>query len=45
MLTKGEEYVDKGQEYFEERYREGAKFHLAKRAEAMGMKLVDGDAA
>lgn len=45
MLTKGEEYVDKGQEYFEERYRERTKFHLAKRAEAMGMKLVDADAA
>lgn len=41
MLTKGEEYVDKGQDYFEERRLERAKFHLAKRAEAMGMKLID----
>lgn len=44
MLTKGEEYVDKGQAYFEERYLERARFHLAKRAEAMGMKLVDAHA-
>lgn len=40
MLTKGEEYVDKGQDYFEERYRERVVWHLNKRAEAMGMKLV-----
>ena len=40
MLTKGEEYVDKGQDYFEERYRERVLWHLNKRAETMGMKLV-----
>lgn len=40
MLTKGEEYVDRGQEYYEERYQERVMHHLAKRAEKMGMKLV-----
>lgn len=40
MLTKGEQYTDQGQDYFEERYRERVLHHLAKRAEKMGMKLV-----
>ena len=40
MLTKGEEYTDQGQEYYEERYRERVLRHLAQRAEKMGMKLV-----
>jgi transposase len=43
MLTKGEEYTDQGQDYFEERYRERVIHHLAKRAETMGMKLVPSD--
>jgi transposase len=40
MLSKGEEYTDQGQEYFEERYRERVLRHLANRAEKLGMKLV-----
>ena len=40
MLTKGEEYTDQGQDYYEERYRERALRQLAQRAEKMGMKLV-----
>ena len=40
MLTKGEEYTDQGQEYYEERYRERVLHHLAQKAEKMGMKLV-----
>jgi len=40
MLTKGEEYTDKGQEYYEERYRQRVMHHLAKRAEKLGMHLV-----
>lgn len=40
MLTKGEEYTDQGQDYYEERYRERVLHHLAKRAEKMGMKLI-----
>ena len=40
MLTKGEEYTDQGQEYYEERYRQRVLHHLQQRAEKMGMKLV-----
>ena len=40
MLTKGEEYTDQGQDYFEERYRERVLRQLTIRAEKMGMKLV-----
>ena len=40
MLTKGEEYTDQGQDYYEERYRERVLRQLAKRATKMGMKLV-----
>jgi transposase len=40
MLTKGEEYTDQGQDYYEERYRQRVVWHLSKRAEKLGMKLV-----
>jgi transposase len=40
MLTKGEEYTDQGQDYYEERYRERVLRQLSKRAEKLGMKLV-----
>jgi hypothetical protein len=40
MLTKGQEYTDQGQEYYEERYRQRVLWQLARRAEKMGMKLV-----
>lgn len=40
MLTKGEEYTDQGQDYFEQRYRERVLRQLSIRAEKMGMKLV-----
>ena len=40
MLTKGEEYTDKGQDYYEERYRERVLWQLTHRAKKMGMKLV-----
>ncbi|MES2264728.1 MAG: IS110 family transposase [Pseudomonadota bacterium] len=43
MLTKGEEYTDRGQDYYEERYRQSVLRNLTKRAENMGMKLVAGD--
>ena len=33
MLTKGTEYTDQGQDYYEERYRQRVMHHLAKRAE------------
>ena len=40
LLTKGEQYADQGQNYYEERYRERVLHQLAKRAEQLGMKLV-----
>lgn len=40
MLTKGEEYTDQGQDYFEERYRERVVRQLQKRAEKLGMRLA-----
>ena len=40
MLTKGEEYTDQRQDYYEERYRERVLRRLAQRAEKLGMKLV-----
>ena len=40
MLTKGEEYVDQGQDYYEERYRQRVVRQLTQRAEKLGMKLV-----
>ena len=40
MLTKGQEYTDKGQDYYEERYRQRVMHHLTKRAEKLGMQLV-----
>ena len=40
MLTKGEEYTDRGQDYFEERYRERVLHNLSQRATKMGMRLV-----
>ena len=39
-LTTGEEYTDQGQDYYEERYRQRVLYHLAQRAEKMGMTLV-----
>lgn len=40
MLTKGEEYTDQGQAYYEERYRERLLRHLSQRASKLGMQLV-----
>ena len=40
MLTKGSEYTDQGQDYFEERYRQRVMHHLAKRAERLGLQLT-----
>ncbi|WP_143217869.1 hypothetical protein [Acidithiobacillus ferrivorans] len=45
MLTKGEEYTDQGQDYYEDRYRERVLRQLAQRAEKMGMRLIPGEAA
>ena len=40
MLTNGEEYTDRGQDYFEERYRQRVLHNLAQKAKTMGMQLV-----
>jgi transposase len=40
MLTKGEEYVDQGQDYFEERYRQRVLLNLERRAQHLGMTIV-----
>ena len=40
MLTKGEEYVDQGQAYYEEKYRERVLKNLSKRAEVLGFQLI-----
>ncbi len=43
MLTSGQEYNDRGQDYFEERYRQRVLHNLAQKAKAMGMQLVPSD--
>jgi transposase len=43
MLTPGQEYTDRGQEYFEERYRQRVLHNLAQKAKAMGMQLIASD--
>lgn len=45
MLTKGEEYTDHGQDYYEERYRQRVMQNLNQRAAKMGMKLVPDEQA
>jgi hypothetical protein len=43
MLTKGEEYTDQGQDYYEERSRERVLRALAQRAAKLGMQVVPVD--
>ena len=40
MLTHGQEYTDRGQDYFEERYRQRVLHNLAHKAKTMGMQLI-----
>ncbi len=40
MLTKGEQYVDAGQLYYEERHRERVVNNLTKRAAELGLQLI-----
>jgi transposase len=40
MLTKGEEYTDQGQAFYEERYREHRLRHLSQRARKLGMQRI-----
>jgi transposase len=43
LLTKGEQYTDQGQNYYEQRYRERVIRQLTKRAEQLGLALVPSD--
>ena len=38
MLTKGQEYTDRGQDYFEERYRQRVLHNLAQKAKVMDLE-------
>ena len=40
LLTKGEEYTDQGQAYYEERYRRRVLHNLNRRAQQLGMTLL-----
>jgi len=40
MLTHRQEYTDRGQDYFEERYSQRVLHNLAQNAKAKGMQLV-----
>lgn len=41
LITKGQEYFDKGQDYFDNLHRERVVKNLTKRAEKLGMKLIE----
>ena len=40
MLTKGQQYTDQGQDYYEQRYRQRVLANLTRRAQQLGMKVV-----
>lgn len=40
LLTRGTDYIDKGQDYYEERYRQRVVHHLQRRATALGFTLT-----
>ncbi len=44
MLTRGQEYVDQGQQYYEERYRERVLRQMTRRAGELGFRLVPAEA-
>ena len=43
MLKNGTEYVDQGQDYYEEQYRERVMKNLKKRAASLGLELTPMD--
>lgn len=45
LLTKGTDYVDKGQDYYEERYRQRVVHHLNRRAASLGFTLTPIESA
>ena len=40
MLTKGEEYTDQGQDYYEERYRERVLRALSQHIAKLGIQIA-----
>lgn len=40
LLTRGQEYTDQGQAYYEERYRQRVLHNLSRRAQQLGMTLI-----
>lgn len=40
MLTKGQEYTDQGQAYYEERHRQRVIANLNRRAQQLGLQIV-----
>lgn len=40
LMTRGQEYVDQGQQYYEERYRQRVIYNLQRKANKLGMNLV-----
>jgi hypothetical protein len=40
LLTRGQEYFDQGQQYYEERYRQRVIYNLQRKARTLGMNLV-----
>jgi len=45
MLTKGEEYVDQGQDYYEKRYRDSVVKNLTQRAAKLGLMVIPAEQA
>jgi hypothetical protein len=43
MLTKGAEYVDRGQDYYEQQYRQRIVANLHRKAVALGLKLTSAE--
>jgi transposase len=41
LLKYGTEYVDSGQEYYEDQYRQGVIYNLKRRVKQMGFYLVE----
>jgi len=43
MLTRGEQYVDRGQAYYEERHRQRVVASLQRKAASLGLRLTPCD--
>jgi len=45
MLKYGQEYVDKGMQYYEQRHRQQQLEHLKKTAAKLGVQIVEAQTA